>query len=230
MAIFGLIPARAGSKGIPHKNLAPCGGKPLIAHTFAAALGAARLVRTLLSTDDDEIAALGRAAGIDVPFRRPAELSTDDSPMLPVVRHALEWLEQRGERVDALVLLQPTSPLRTARHIDEAVDRFLASGATSVVSVVEVPHQFNPVSVLKVQDGWLVPFISERPPVYRRQDKPVAYARNGPAVLVASVETLRRGDLYGDRCLGYSMDARSSLDVDGPEDLVRANRLLSGTE
>src|SRR6185312_12148312 len=116
--ILGLVPARGGSKSIPRKNLAPLAGKPLLAWTADAALAARRLTRTVLSTDDVEIAELGRTLGLDVPFLRPAELAADATPMLPVMRHAADWFAARGGTVEAVVLLQPTSPLRTAAHID----------------------------------------------------------------------------------------------------------------
>jgi len=137
--IVGLIPARGGSKSIPRKNLALVAGRPLLAYTAQAALGAAGLDRVILSTDDGEIAAAGRSLGLDVPFLRPAALAGDEAGMVPVMRHMLDWLAEEGIAEATLVLLQPTSPLRQARHIDEAVALLLDSGAETVVSVVEVP-------------------------------------------------------------------------------------------
>jgi CMP-N,N'-diacetyllegionaminic acid synthase len=224
--ILGLIPARGGSKSIPRKNLATLAGKPLLAWTAEAALGARRLGRIVLSTDDEEIADAGRRLGLDVPFLRPAELAQDDTPMLPVMRHAADWCAARGDALDAVVLLQPTSPLRRALHIDEAVALLLADGAAdSVVSIVPVPHQFSPVSVMRLEGGRLSPFLPG-PPILRRQDKPLVYARNGPAVLGVRIEALRRGVLYGPTTLGYVMDARSSLDIDDPDDLWLAEQIL----
>src|SRR5207249_733281 len=116
MTFAGVIPARGGSQGIPRKNLAPCAGRPLLAWTAAAALACPQLQRVILSTDDDGIASIGRELGLDVPFLRPPELAQAETPMLGVLQHLLERLGESGPVPEALVLLQPTSPLRTARH------------------------------------------------------------------------------------------------------------------
>lgn len=222
MSLIGVIPARGGSKGIPRKNLADCGGRPLIACTFAAALGSSALDRVILSTDDEEIAATGRTAGVEVPFLRPPELAADDTPMIAVLTHLLAWL---GDDVEALVLLQPTSPLRTSAHIDAAVELFRRSGADTVVSVTEVPHRFTPGSLLKLEGELLVPLTGT--PVLRRQDKPTLFARNGPAILIVRPEVVRSGKFYAGRTAGYGMDMRSSIDIDGPEDLALLRALLA---
>jgi CMP-N-acetylneuraminic acid synthetase len=170
MRTLGVIPARGGSKGIPGKNLRLLAGRPLLAYTADAARGSRRLSRVVLSTDDEATAAAGRSLGLEVPFLRPADLAADDSPMLPVLRHAVEALSASGFEADAVVLLQPTSPLRRAEHIDAAIELLEATGADSVVSVVEVPHQFNPVSVMTLEGDRLKPFVPG-PLVTRRQDK-----------------------------------------------------------
>jgi len=219
MHVVGLIPARGGSKGIPRKNLAPAAGKPLLAWTVEAALESRRITRTVVSTDSEEIAEVARSFGAEV-LERPAELAADDTPMLDVILHAL------GEigRCDALVLLQPTSPLRRAEHIDNAVDLLLQSGADSVVSVVEVPHAFRPTSLMQLADGRLAPLDPDAPLL--RQRKVPLYARNGPAVLALRPEGLAHG-LYAGDCRAYVMNARDSLDVDGPFELELADLLLS---
>ncbi len=229
MRFVGLIPARGGSKGIPRKNIADCAGKPLLAWTCAAALGSRHLARTLLSTDSEEIAAVGRACGVEVPFTRPAALAADDSSSLDVMAHALDWLEAAGDRPDALVLLQPTSPLRTSRHIDEALERFAAEKADCVVSVTEVPHRFHPLAVMREEEGRLVPYEGART-VTRRQELPPLWARNGPVVLVVETAMLRRKQIYGGRTVGYPMTARDSLDIDAPFDLELAAQLLGRRE
>jgi CMP-N-acetylneuraminic acid synthetase len=223
--LVGLIPARGGSKGIPRKNIAPCAGRPLIAWTCEAARGSRSLARTLLSTDSDEIAAAAQAAGVEAPFRRPAALAQDDTPALPVMTHALDWLESQGEKVDALVLLQPTSPLRRSEHIDAATALFEKAGADTVVSVTEVPHRFHPTSVMRERAGLLEPYDGET--VMQRQKQEPLLARNGPAVLVVSRGTLRAGKLYGARCLGYRMSTLESVDVDTEEELRLAGLLLA---
>ena len=145
MNFIGLIPARGGSKSIPRKNLVNLCGKPFLAYTCQAALECSSLSSVILSTDDEEIADVGKNLGVTVPFLRPAHLSSDTSSTVSVLQHALSYLEGQNITATALVLLQPTSPLRTSQHIQEAIDLFLKTGAESVVSLVEVPHQFNPV-------------------------------------------------------------------------------------
>lgn len=133
--VIGLIPARGGSRRIPGKNLADICGRPLIAYTIDASRRAKRLTRTIVSTDDQEIAEVSRKLGAEVPFLRPSRLATDKAKSIDVIRHAARWLEKHGPKLRAMVLLQPTSPLRAAAHIDNAVRLFFASGCDSVVSV-----------------------------------------------------------------------------------------------
>jgi len=212
LEVLGLIPARGGSKGIPRKNLVPLGGRPLLAWTVEAALSARELTRVVVSTDDDEIAA---AAGAEI-LRRPTALAADDTPMLDVVRHAVGELAP-----DVLVLLQPTSPLRRAEHVDACVRLLLESGADAVVSVVEVPHRFRPDSLMDVVDARVV----ARGNVRTRQEKELVYARNGPAVLALRADRVG-DDLYGGDVRPFVMDARDSLDVDDTLDLELAGLLL----
>jgi CMP-N-acetylneuraminic acid synthetase len=224
MEILGLIPARGGSKGIPGKNLAPLAGRPLLAWTCEAARGARALTRVVVSTEDDAIAAEAERCGVET-LRRPPELAADDTPMLAVVAHALEQLGQP----DAVVLLQPTSPLRRAAHVDAAVALWRASGADSVVSVVEVPHQFTPASLLRLDGDRLHPYTGELGPT-SRHEKERLYARNGPAIVVTRPSVVRSGRLYGDDLRAYPMSARDSVDVDGPEELALAVLYLDGAQ
>ena len=226
MNVLGVIPARGGSKGIPNKNLRQVGGRSLLSYTADAARASRRLTRVVVSTDDHAIAAAARDLGLDVPFMRPANLAADDTPMLPVLQHAVTALAADGFTANVVVLLQPTSPLRRAEHIDRAVDLLESSGADSVVTVVEVPHQFNPVSVMRLQGERLVPFL-DGPPVLRRQDKPRVLARNGPAVLAVRSDVLRGGSLYGSDSRPLVMQAEESLDVDTPIDLELVEHFLS---
>jgi CMP-N,N'-diacetyllegionaminic acid synthase len=218
MNVLAVIPARGGSKGIPHKNLADVAGRPLLAYTADAARAATRLTRIIVSTDDLAIADTARQLGLDVPFMRPAALAADDAPMLPVLQHAVQAMRECGFTADVVVLLQPTSPLRRAEHIDAAVDLLERSGADSVVSVVDVPPQFNPVSVLHLDGDRLRPFI-DGPLVTRRQDKPRVVARNGPAVVAVRASVIENGSLYGDDCRALMMNSVDSLDIDSPGDL-----------
>ena len=218
MNVLGVIPARGGSKGIPNKNLSMLCGRPLLAYTADAVNASKTLTRTIVSTDDDRIAECARSLGLDVPFMRPASLAADEAPMLPVLQHAVETLRADGFETDIVVLLQPTSPLRRAEHIDAAVVWLQRTAADSVVSVVEVPHQFNPMSVMRLEDGLLKPFL-DGPTATRRQDKPALFARNGPAVLAVRAAVIAAGSLYGERSWPLGMSAEDSLDIDTPWDL-----------
>jgi len=223
--ILGLVPARGGSKGIPRKNLAPLCGRPLLAYTCEAACASSRLGRVVVSTDDAEIARVASAHGVDAPFLRPDALSGDDVPMIDVARHALAEMDSRGFAADAVVILQPTSPLRRGADIDRAVELFERGGADTVVTVVPVPHQFTPGSLMTMRDGLLAPVDSA--PVLRRQDKPALYARNGPAVLVVARRVVESGRLYGDAIRGLEMEAADSTDVDTLDDLALAEFRLT---
>jgi CMP-N-acetylneuraminic acid synthetase len=226
VTVLAVIPARGGSKGIPQKNVRLLAGRPLLAYTADAARASRRVTRAIVSTDDPLIAAAARDLGLEVPFMRPAELSDDTTPMLPVLQHAVREMDSRGLVPDVVVLLQPTSPLRRGTHIDAAVDLLESSGADSVVSVVEVPHQFNPVSVMRLENDRLVPFL-DGPSALRRQDKPRVFARNGPAVLTVRTAMLQRGSLYGEDIRPLMMTPEDSIDVDTPGDLELAEYILS---
>ena len=231
MNVLGLITARGGSKGIPGKNITQLAGRPLLAYTCDAALASRAIARTIISTDDPKIADVARQCGIEAPFIRPQVLATDTAASIDVALHALHWFIQTEKQVpDALLLLQPTSPLRTADHIDTAIRIMHQHRADTVVSVVEVPHRFTPYNVMTLQDGTLQPFWQEEVTFdrYRRQEIPRLYGRNGPAVLATKVNTLlEKKSFYGDTVVPYLMSHRDSIDIDDAFDLEIAECLLS---
>jgi CMP-N-acetylneuraminic acid synthetase len=157
---------------------------------------------------------------------RPSLLASDEAPMLPVLKHAVEEMRGDGFNPDVVVLLQPTSPLRRAEHIDAAIDWLQRTRGDSVVSVVEVPHQFNPTSVMQLDDGLLKPFL-DAPTITRRQDKPRLYARNGPAVLAVHARVIDGGSLYGNESWPLIMTPEESLDIDTPSDLRLAEAIIT---
>jgi CMP-N-acetylneuraminic acid synthetase len=223
---LGIIPARGGSKGVPGKNIRPLAGKPLIAWTIAAARDSGVIDRLVVSTDDGAIAQVARDFGAEVRMR-PAALAADDTPTRPVLEHVVGELEGEGEVFDAVVTLQPTSPLRRPRHVAEACAQFAADPqADSLVSCVTVPHIFNPVSVMKRDEaGYLVNFFVGDA-IIRRQDKPEIFARNGAAVYVTRRN--RIGDyVFGGRLLCYLMDERDSLDIDTLDDFAAAEAAMA---
>ncbi len=231
LEILGLIPARGGSKGLPGKNLRLLCGKSLVARAVESGLQSRAVRRVILSTDSQSIADEGKRAGAEVPFMRPEELARDDSPSSAVVIHALEWLaENEGYRPDILVLLQPTAPLRTGRHIDEALGLLVSKGARSVVSVTPVPGHHHPAWQFLIRDGALCPFLegSKVPP--RRQELPATYTRNG-ALYAAWTEAWIEGALTaGPGAVPYVMEPEDSVNVDGPEDLALAEFFLTQRE
>jgi CMP-N,N'-diacetyllegionaminic acid synthase len=225
--MLAVIPARGGSKGIPRKNIALLRGRPLIAYTIEAARGATCLERVVVSTDDEEIAAVSRGFGAEV-VMRPAELARDEASTLSVLQYVIAELTQAGYRPDAVMTLQPTSPLRTSTHIDEAVRAFVNdASADSLVSCIEVPHVFHPHSVMRrTTEGYLVPFL-DLPQPGRRQDKEPVFARNGAAIYITRTEKLGEF-IFGGRLMPYMMPEAASIDIDNLADLAAAERLLAG--
>lgn len=227
MKVLGIIPARGGSKGVPRKNLAPLRGKPLLAYTAEVALAAKTLSRLILSTDDEEIAAVGRELGLDAPFLRPAELAEDWTPTLPVIQHALAFAEAQDGRYDAVCLLQPTSPLRRATDIDACVAMLLDVQIDTVLSVLPVPHTYNPHWIyFPQQDGTLRLSTGEAEPIARRQELPTAMHRDGAIYVVRRDVICERQSLYGSRVAGYQVPRGRELNIDTTDDLADATAAL----
>ncbi len=227
MRVLGLVPARGGSKGIPGKNARLLAGRPLLAYTAEAASRSRLLSRVLLTTEDPELAEIGRACGLEVAFTRPAELARDETPMLPVVQHALRWLEARGDSVDAVCLLQPTHPLRRAEDIDACIELCDRRGADAVVTVVAVPAEFNPHWVYFQSDSGALTLATGGPaPIARRQDLPPAFSREGSVYVTRRDVVLEQGSLYGRVLLGVPVDRARSVNLDTQEDWSRAETLL----
>lgn len=227
MKVLGLVPARAGSKGLPGKNTRLLHGQSLLAYAAEAARASGVVDRVVLSTDGDAIAEAGRACGLDVPFLRPAGLAGDETPMLPVIEHAVAALAERGWEADIIVLLQPTSPLRRGAHIRRSVELLRETGADSVVSVVELPRHLSPDYVMRVEDGRLVPFLPEGARVTRRQDARVACVRDGTVYTFWRRTLADQRSIYGRDCRPMVVPADESLTIDTPADWAEAERRLT---
>lgn len=228
MRVLGIIPARGGSKGVPRKNIRPLCGKPLLAYSIESAAKAKLLTRTILSTEDPEIAEVGRQLGVDVPFLRPSELAEDASPTFDVVRHAMATLENEGDRYDAVCILQPTNPLRRCEDIDNCIVVLASTGADSVISVLPVPKTYNPHWVYwKSGDGKMVLAAGENEPITRRQDLPPAFHRDGSVYVTRRSVLLERGSLYGLDTRGYEVDPDYSVNIDTLDDWKYAESLLA---
>lgn len=228
-SLLAFVPARAGSKGLPDKNILACAGRPLIEWTIAAAKAVRVIDDVLVSTDSEPIAAIARRAGASVPFLRPSELATDDASLGDAVKHAWRLHSSAdGGRYDYVIVLQPTSPLRTADHIGKAIDHYFRSRLTdfdTLVSVCEVDRKF----------GWLMqgrqgaPYVDFCMSVSlvnpRRQLLQSLYLPNG-AIFIVRGDRLEHG-FYGDKTLPFVMPSEDSIDVDTAEDLRRAEGLLN---
>lgn len=218
-----IIPARGGSKGVPKKNLSKLDGKPLIDYTIEQSLKARSIHQTVVSTDDDEIADHCSKFPVSI-VRRPEELGTDEATTHSVILHALNQLQMEHDDIFSIVTLQPTSPLRGALHIDEALFCFESAQpkAESLVSYVKVPHIFNPESIMtRTSDGYLSPLRGSWETVMPRQEKPIYWARNGAAIYITRVDCIPRF-IWGGNLLGYEMNEFDSVDIDTYEDLKLA--------
>lgn len=227
--VLAVIPARGGSKGVPRKNIVMLHGKPLLAYTIGPALAAQRLTHVVVSTEDEEIARVARSLGAEVPFMRPAELASDEAKSLPVVQHAVRMMEAReGRPYDVVVLLQPTTPLRTAADIDAGIEKLLATGGDSVVSVVDVGghHPFRMKRVL--EDGRLINYIDQgfedmRP----RQVLPPAYLRSGDLYIARRDVVMEQDTMVGRNCYAYIIPPERAVNIDTRFDLMLAEDLLT---
>ena len=224
---LGVIPARGGSKGIPKKNIFPVGGHPLIQYTIEAARASRLLSRVLISSDDKEIIRVAKELGAEVPFRRPAELAKDEATAISVACHALGFVEsEEGRLYDFVVLLEPTSPMRTAEDIDRALALLYESGADSVVGLcrLEAPH---PAKLKVVEEGKVKPFL---PALWRdglqRQELSPVYFLNGAIYAVRRDLLARDKTFWGEKTLPYIMPPERSVNIDTWVDLKLAEALL----
>jgi CMP-N,N'-diacetyllegionaminic acid synthase len=227
LRVLGVVPARGGSVGVPRKNIRPLRGKPLLAYTAECAAKARSLARVVLSTDDEEIADVGRSAGLEVPFLRPADLARNETPSLPVAQHAVRFLEEQGDRFDAVCLLQPTNPLRTPEDIDGAVALLSKTGADSVISFVDVGER-HPARMKYVErDGRVVdPPFAEATEGQRRQDLPKLYLREGSIYLTRRDVLMEQGSFSGDDCRAWIVPEERAVNVDTRFDLFLAEQVL----
>lgn len=222
--IVAIIPARGGSKGLPRKNIKPLLGKPLVAWTIEQAKNSKYVDKIIVSTDDREIAEISRKYGAEVPFLRPKELAMDESPTIDAIFHALEVLRTGNYNPNVVVLLQPTSPLRNAEDIDNAIKLFRDSDCESVVSVCEVEHP--PYWSFKIEEKCLRPLFDKRYLRMRRQDLEEAYIPNG-AIYVSTPQTLYKyKGFYCNHTIPYIMPVERSVDIDNEIDFMLAELLM----
>jgi CMP-N,N'-diacetyllegionaminic acid synthase len=229
--MLAIIPARGGSKGLPGKNLKLLHGKPLIAYTIAAALEAKHIDRVVVSTDSEEIAGVASAYGAECPFLRPAHLSSDQARGIDVYRHMITALEEAAVnkkefRIPAFVALQPTSPLRTAEDIDNAVQLFIDKDADTVISYCREYHPIRWHKYLRADGRFEEIFgnIFEAQQQNRQEERP-SYYPNG-AIYILKRDMLDRENYYTEQSFAYLMDRDRSVDIDSQDDFSYAEYLI----
>lgn len=227
MKILGLIPARGGSKGIPGKNIKALGGKPLLRYTFEAAKGSKHFSRVILSSDDLEIIGVAERMGLEVPFIRPVALAADDTSSLKVIQHALNFFALKGKKFDAVCLLQPTTPFRRKGLIDEAIEKLIAGDFDSLMTVREVPAEFNPHWVFEEKEEKLRVATGETEIITRRQELPKAYHRDGAIYLTKTEVLLEQNSLYGKNIGFIDTTGDPYVNIDTVQDWEEAERLLT---
>lgn len=230
--ILSFIGARAGSKGLKNKNILDLSGKPLIAWTIEASLGSKYVDRTLVSTDGKQIAQVARDYGADVPFLRPAQLATDESLLDEAMQHGVQWLKREEERsYEYILLLQPTSPLRTAQHIDAAIQHYFwnkKSNQDILISIISAPKKVGWLMYKK--DSSYIDFcFDKKKRKSRRQELPDYYFPNG-AIYFGPTEIMMHLSKNTSRILPFMMDEEASIDIDSPEDLGRAEHVLNNSK
>lgn len=225
--VLAIIPARGGSKRLPRKNILPLAGKSLINWTIEAALAVSSITEVMVSTDDDEISCIAKVAGAQVPYKRSPELSGDTASSIDVVVDALNYYQQRGRVFDYVILLQPTSPLRSDKDIESAIQLLQGKKADAIVSVCPVEH--SPLwSNTLPEDDSLNHFISNEIKSTRSQDLPEYYRLNG-AIYICKIEKLleQQSFFLTDNIFAYKMTTEASVDIDNHIDFLLAEALLS---
>lgn len=226
--VFGLIPARGGSKGIPRKNLMAVAGLSLVGHAARLALSLSWLDAVVLSTEDEEIAEEGRRHGLAVPFMRPADLAQDHSHSVDVWQHAWTQAEQReGHPFEASILLQPTSPLRTVEDVERALRTMLEGSYLSAVTVGQTPSHFAPEKLLVREEGEQVRgYLGSPDETALRQRARPYHHRDGICYAATRECVMDRGEIIGDDCVGVMID-RPLINIDTMDELIFADWLLS---
>jgi len=226
--ILGVITARGGSKGIPGKNIKLLGDKPLIAYTIEIAKQSKLITHLIVSTDDTEIAKVCKDCGAEVPFIRPAELAQDNTPHLPVMQHAVDFMENKiGEKFDCIVTLQPTSPFRIAEDIDKTIQKLIDTlEADSAVSIVETESGSHPMKMKKLEDGRVLSYCMEEPEGTRRQDLPKCYKRSSAVYVTYRDLMMEKNRFYGDFIVGHITPKEMYIDIDNELDWLKAEYML----
>ena len=227
MKILALIPAREGSKGIPNKNIKLLGGNPLIAHAAKFAKQTSNISRIIISTDSEEIAQVARLNHMEVPFIRPKELALDTTPSVDVMIHALKHFKDIGEVFDAIILLQATSPFKPPNFIQDCIQTFIDADADSLISVLKVPHEYNPHWTFEKNDsGELRIATGEKELIPRRQELPTAFFRDGSVYITKTDFLLQERKIVGGKIVCMESDPNYYCNLDTPSDWEKAEQMI----
>ena len=225
---IAIIPARGGSKRLPGKNIKLLGDRPLIVWTIEAAIKSEIFDHVFVSTDSEEIASISREYGAEVPFLRPDELASDTATTNDVVTHLVDWYEtESNNKVSTIAILQPTSPLRNASHINEAFNEMEAKNAKAIISVCELEHPIQFCNQLG-SDGSMAGFVNPKS-IKRTQDLDPTYRLNGAIYIFDRSYVSRMNDLYSEGTYAYIMSSRDSVDIDTKDDFKIATFLYKQT-
>lgn len=228
MKILAIIPARSGSKGVKDKNIRLLADKPLIAYSIGAALQSKLISKTIVSTDSPEYAEVAKKYGAEVPFLRPDYLATDTASSIDVVIHVLEFLSSNNMHFDAVCILQPTSPFRKAGFIDKAIEQFINSKADALISVLPVPHEYNPHWTFEPnEDNLLKIATGEKEIIRRRQELPHAYFRDGSFYITKTDIVLNKKSLYGETLSYIVNDLELYVNIDTEIDWKKAEEKVN---
>ncbi|MCM1992637.1 cytidylyltransferase domain-containing protein [Oceanirhabdus seepicola] len=223
--ILAVIPARGGSKGIKNKNIIKLQGKHLIGYTIDVCAESSYIDEYIVSTDSENIKEVSELYGAKVPFLRPENLADDRAKSIDVVLHAVGEMEKRVGKYEIVILLQPTSPLRTAEDLDKAILDFLKSGAESLVSVCE--SEKSPIIMREIKEGRLTEIVNFRGNNTRRQELPTYYVFNG-AIYINAVNMIKEKRCFVDEdTIPFIMDKSHSVDIDDEKDLIIAGYYLN---
>jgi CMP-N-acetylneuraminic acid synthetase len=226
--ILGITLARGGSKSVPHKNIRPILGVPLIAYTIRAALASQYLTRYIISTDDPEIRDTAIRYGADAPFLRPAEFSTDTASSVSALQHAVSWVEkEENSKYDYIIEMMCTNPLKTTGDIDSCIQKLVETGADSVIAVHKLDDH-HPIRIKKIVDDLIVDFCLPEVPEMRRQDlKPDAYIRSGSIYALSRKHLMEENRLFGSKhSRPYILPPERAINVDTEIDFLIAEKIL----
>lgn len=225
MRILGLIPARGNSKGVAKKNIKLLCGKPLIQYTSEVALSSKLIDKVIVSTDDEDIAKVSNSLGLEVPFIRPKEIANDESPTIDVIKHAIEFYRKKNVVYDAVCLLQVTSPLRTVQHLDDCIGKFIDTGCDTLISVVEVPHHYNPHWVFEEDnEGLLSISTGEKEIIPNRQKLPKSFYRDGSIYLIRTETIINHKKIFGEKISYVENPNTTQLNIDSMNDWIKAEK------